>query len=418
MSIMDSSIPRNPEGVWEWHVEPHEVLFSKWVLDAHARGLRFDWHHPMCERPSEKMVADFTSYLVDEVPKLETGHLPTPVIKDEGAKWKALSAMQKAVRRGNVIEAWRSTYALTAYGQGASVWRRLVIISMEDVGLGDPYAVALLLVVAGNKALRHELGEDKCLLYALMLLCKATKSRDMCDVIFAGLFLPGQYKAEAKAALTFSDEEMIDIASDETALFKDRVIAHWRMYGPKFKTPNGLNPAVTKGLIEKMYTRMKLPPLIQFVAHTSYRAAGEALGIPVPFVWQLMCASTWAAFGKDPFENGDEAMVQGVYAASLDKHTWAGKGAIRKFCGWGPVAEALEQTCKGDAFTAVERAVFYVEGALLRPRLAYEGSEKLFWEILEAKMKVSKIANLEEGLKLYKVVQDNLGQLNKFRDNK
>jgi replication-associated recombination protein RarA len=56
-------------------------------------------------------------------------------------QWVASSLLQKAIRRGDVKVAQRA--ALTFLGQrGTAIWRRFIIIAVEDVGAASVDAVA------------------------------------------------------------------------------------------------------------------------------------------------------------------------------------------------------------------------------------------------------------------------------------
>ena len=159
-----------------------------------------------------------------------------------------------------------------------------------------------------------------------------------------------------------------------------------------------------------------LPPLFRHLCAFGYKGAGEALGIPVPFLWQLMLASPKAWVQPDPFENGDERMIKGLYSATFDKHTWQGKAAIRNFLRSAPdLTKFLAETCSGDPLAALERAVFYVEGALLRPRLFFDGAQELFDEVLDAKLRSNGFSSMEAGREFYLLVRDHLDVLHKLR---
>jgi hypothetical protein len=62
------------------------------------------------------------------------------------------------------------------------------------------------------------------------------------------------------------------------------------------------------------------------------------------------------------------------------------------------------------------RAVFYAEGGVLRPRLTFEGSDDLYWSILEAKFATTGIPTLESGVtELLRITHEALPVLNERR---
>lgn len=107
---------------------------------------------------------------------------PSPVLD----RWLATSLLQKSIRRAKPDLAWlAASYLLENHP--AYFWRRLPIIAMEDIGVGD-LDVTMMSILAGTDAnLRVELGG--CILTAtalIELMCAATKDRstdDLFDVV-------------------------------------------------------------------------------------------------------------------------------------------------------------------------------------------------------------------------------------------
>ncbi len=95
------------------------------------------------------------------------------------------SAMQKMIRRGKEYEACYWAYILHHSGYGQYVWRRLIIISAEDVGNGDPNAAILVNACATNWERLHKHTKDvnlsKCLLViqSVLYLCRCKKVREV-----------------------------------------------------------------------------------------------------------------------------------------------------------------------------------------------------------------------------------------------
>src|SRR6266567_2853282 len=56
-------------------------------------------------------------------------------------RWIASSLLQKSIRRGEVELAQRAACTLHAFDRSA-IWRRLVVIACEDIGVGDIHALA------------------------------------------------------------------------------------------------------------------------------------------------------------------------------------------------------------------------------------------------------------------------------------
>lgn len=96
------------------------------------------------------------------------------------------SALQKSIRRGNEGDALYFATELDLAGYGNYVWKRLRIIASEDVGLAEPMACVQVRALYENwlEQSKAEKREDVkrfpsriFLVHAVMLLCRARKSR-------------------------------------------------------------------------------------------------------------------------------------------------------------------------------------------------------------------------------------------------
>lgn len=85
--------------------------------------------------------------------------------------------MQKAIRRGDLSIARRAGHQLYALDR-ARLWRRLMVASLEDIGIADLDVVAELVAISMSSAARRLLGGDiRALDIALVRACAATKDR-------------------------------------------------------------------------------------------------------------------------------------------------------------------------------------------------------------------------------------------------
>ncbi len=95
-----------------------------------------------------------------------------------------ISALQKEIRRGNVENACLLAYEMTITSPALEdyLWQRLKVISVEDIGFGEPMApVVIQSLFAMTAACDRSVGERK--LYAIhatryLCLCKKDRSSD------------------------------------------------------------------------------------------------------------------------------------------------------------------------------------------------------------------------------------------------
>src|SRR5262249_41041044 len=142
------------------------------------------------------------------------------------------------------------------------LWRRLGVIATEDVGLGSPYVTAAVSLLIVDKAFRRELGEEKCLCWIFEQMCAAPKERSLCDIT-VWAHLPGAVDEPLKAYSQLTPAHLVRIASDHKASFKDRLIAHWLMFGNSYRLGDKPTNPCPIEVIGEFYEEIGLPPLLR-----------------------------------------------------------------------------------------------------------------------------------------------------------
>lgn len=98
-----------------------------------------------------------------------------------------ISALQKEIRRGNIENAALLAYemVLTSSAMEDYLWQRLMIISVEDIGFGDPQAPVLVnALVQMLDRFDRSVGERKLFaVHAVRYLCQAQKDRSSDEMI-------------------------------------------------------------------------------------------------------------------------------------------------------------------------------------------------------------------------------------------
>src|SRR5690242_2172687 len=91
--------------------------------------------------------------------------------------WLISSLLQKSIRRGETEIAWRAALTLSKL-RGAAIWRRLIVIAFEDIGIGNVDAVTTTVAAAEDSAWRKAQGGDIRLAIAVAsILAEAPKDR-------------------------------------------------------------------------------------------------------------------------------------------------------------------------------------------------------------------------------------------------
>lgn len=109
-----------------------------------------------------------------------------PTTKSGYALDELVSALQKCIRRGMEEEALFFAYEM-AEGYDDYLWRRLLIIASEDIGIADNFAAVLVgqlyansrVVIGSGK--KQELADSEQIAHAVLYLCRTQKNRYVDD---------------------------------------------------------------------------------------------------------------------------------------------------------------------------------------------------------------------------------------------
>lgn len=329
--------------------------------------------------------------------------------------YSAMSALQKAVRLGDYRIALDASLRLLRTGHADANWRRLRVIAVEDIGVGDPEVAAFILWLARSTAFRTEMGEETAAAVAVDSLCRAPKSRDMCDVAsWAGL--PGVVTGILEDFAGQQTSHLIDVAADGREPFEIRYAAARALYPAK---PEGMLRWVRRSRGERLdlYTALKMPSALAYAIEADVRFGGDVLTSAGPVVWALLSASEWMRADRDYVDEVDVPLIRSVPASTFDRHTRIGQQVVRQLLReHEPLQDFFSRHPHADRLASALRALFYVEGGILRPRLHFEGSEQLYWSILEAKFASTGLPTLEGGgYELLRLMRDALPEINALR---
>jgi hypothetical protein len=143
-----------------------------------------------------------------------------PPTSRHGHDWnECTSSMQKAVRRGLEEDAVYFASELYAHGHEKYVWKRILIMVSEDIGLAEPWLPAQIHALHQNWI--HLKREDKGggaklpMIHAILLLARARKSRlvDHAPVYTVGPLVERR--------------EVLDVAKDKHTLSGKRMGRGW-----------------------------------------------------------------------------------------------------------------------------------------------------------------------------------------------
>ena len=338
-----------------------------------------------------------------------------PIISDQ---YVAMSALQKSVRLGVWNIACDASDYLIANGRLAANWKRLRTIAVEDVGLGDPAVATFVLWLAGRKDLHATLGDRPLSHLALQLLCASMKSRDMCDVSFWAA-LPGTIGPLMHDLGQADSHDLVAIASDAGKTFAFRHAAARALFPARFK---GAHQWRRRSVDDRLalYDRLRMPQPVAMMIEADITFGGDVLTSAGPVVWASVSSSDRVGRSKDALDCGGLDLLGGLPASTYDRYTRLGHRVLRTMLrDHQPWMDFFKRHPKAQPLPCLLRALFYTEGGLLRPKLAYDRSSDLYWSILQAKFASTGITSMDDGgWELLDLTRDAMPKINILREKR
>jgi hypothetical protein len=144
-------------------------------------------------------------------------------------RWIALSSLQKSIRRGAAEPATAAAEVL--WGGPSRLLDRLLVIGLEDIGVGDPEVLREVIELTTDRAWRRKLpGKGRAVTLGLVdRMCAATKSRFADEVLAIGALEPDLGLARTELVMASADR-LADFCatSDDMGV---RALASWFLAG-------------------------------------------------------------------------------------------------------------------------------------------------------------------------------------------
>jgi hypothetical protein len=324
--------------------------------------------------------------------------------------WVISSLLQKSIRRGETEIAQRAAFTFFRL-KGAAVWRRLMVIAFEDIGIGSVDALTRTVAAAGDSAWRKSHGGDLRLAVCLAgVLAEAPKDRSadyLCDANDHPK-LANFWRAMEKASL----ESKLSHVRDHASGLPRRAVAALSALGVGWR---GSISRCTGGLEAVLTAFRELEVPEELVAATGIAAARtrEPITPMVPLIW-LAAQKSEKRIGDCSVSHLVEAEDVPLYA--LDKHTRLGREAIWCFASENDSV----RTClvrfvpPSQRRSAAYIAVFYVDGAPVARRFIWDQSEALEAFGIERDL-IHAGVPLKGIQPLIETMRSNLGHLNDLR---
>jgi hypothetical protein len=286
----------------------------------------------------------------------------------------ALSAMQKSIRRGDSLTAQRALTTLYR-SDPSSIWRRLLIIACEDVGIAAPGAVAMTASRCANvKALRETGKDEAAALATAQMLAELPKDRSA-DLLFAVVLHDPVLETMRSKCRSASVTRRLEFVADPTLSLPERALAVWHSSGVESYGEKRVGPGDLDALL-RTYTDLGIPERLLVALTTVIKKTREPFALLLPLLWLTAVGSKSELLDSPLAPSG---LINGVPLYSVDRHTRLGRQAIKCFAQENAeIAQFLsERGRRSSDDGALGMAVFYADGALTRPTLRWRHSAEL-----------------------------------------
>ena len=306
---------------------------------------------------------------------VETYSVPTPEPLDINP-WLAMSLLQKAIRRGRDDLAQRAAATLLRDTTRDRLWRRLGVIAVEDVGLGDLATVELVTVALAGKRVRAQLGGEWPMgSYLVSRLSQAAKCRAADDLVMLAHRHPAYIQARLELAY-HSRRELVGIVSGKCSLVH-RAIALMYLLGTDRGHEGHLvrrrgRPGASAEALSRAGCSLRLIAL----AEELHRKTHEPLG---PLVALLSRERGWESRITVDDSLPPEVMIGSVPGWAYDMFTRDGRTAYSRFLrGKTKTARWIStHVAPAARLDLLSNLVFYLEGGQLDQRLRWPVGDDL-----------------------------------------
>jgi hypothetical protein len=287
----------------------------------------------------------------------------------------AVALLQKSIRRG------RTDLALAAANilQRAAperLWRRLAVIAIEDVGLGDIDTVYITIVASAHwRRLARRFGDQRLVNLVVSRMTSAAKCRASDDLYVATADCPAWHQDRLELAeLPFRD--LLDVIAGDDPIERRAIAARYAIRTAGSSSAGSL--ARRRGHPDAVFDLLCeiTPHTLAEVARSAYRQTGEPFCTFLPLLHQQFNGSE-TELRSDPLP--EETIVGGIPGWAYDKFSREGRAALDRFlradCA---TANWLRLHVEPGARKAVlGHAVFRVESGLVADRLIWRKGASL-----------------------------------------
>ena len=328
-------------------------------------------------------------------------------------RWVAMSALQKAIRRGQVETAKRAVRTLLVTGKVEAVWKRLMIIGFEDIGLGSIDALLMVCALASEKIIRAEYESELAALDAVVVaLCKAPKDRSA-DLLYS--------IAQFDPALS-GFRSMLDGNSDAERLhlLAQRSLSLYERAALVLHTVNARGKVTGDSVDDllRCFAGLGVSDTLLAMIKVSAHKVQEPMCLMMMPLWldqRITIDRPTSKPSTYPASVPVWQLEHGVPLAAVDGSTRLGRKAITVFTANNEaVRGCVEALPKQHVAAAMRLAVFYADSAKTYPALNWQHQREVQTRGIAGDFAGINIASTQ-AVTLVDAVRSNLDHLNAIR---
>lgn len=299
---------------------------------------------------------------------------PTPDLEQSlwNDPWLVMSTLQKAIRRSEIDIVHRAALGLYDL-RGAGLWRRLIVIAFEDVGIGDPDALIDVTGIAVDAIRRKRPVAPAIIMRAARALADAPKDRSADYLMSLAALSPAlEPVRERLGAMTV--DERLGVVADGSQAIEYRATAAWYCSGLNIGGEKRLDSGDRTALM-RLYIDLGAPEEMVNMSSTAATVTREAICVFLPLIWLI---SRNGEHGVEHPAIRLSPRIGGMPLYAMGMHTRSGRAAISAFAKAAPVREGVARwvpvyRARDVAFNAE----FHVDGALTTPGLNWTEGKRI-----------------------------------------
>lgn len=289
-------------------------------------------------------------------------------------RYIARSALQKTIRRGEVGLAQRALASLYGHDPRA-IWRHLVIIAVEDVGVANVDLLAQIVGAQRDRSWRISMGGDWSVMAELVRqMAENNHCQAACDLLLRVSNDPA-LEPMREWALDATMSMLTAAMADSTLPLVDRGIAALAVGGGLAEGQPHSDPAAVFEVIAETGSYSHVVATCQ----QAWRVSRNPMTLLLPLVWQ-----TWSSAGGTEMVTDDAMpnvqLIDGVPSYALDQFTRTGNQINRAYIADDQELQRLlaqARIAKPAWPRTLGDALFLLEGGATVRRMAWDQAEHL-----------------------------------------